>query len=195
MPSLIYGDACTTSSYDANDGNMGEILIKHNNKGAIGYIGALRVTWYVTNDYDLELMNRGNARFFWREFFEEKTIEDALETRIEEEKQENQFEKIGSINDKISQLLIENNITTLQDLNNLVIKDLIKIKGIRKKTAKKIKQEVKKELEKTQGTVAEKFDYDENPYIKEEGIEEDEWQSFDEEEISNGKVSAEEGFR
>ncbi len=75
MPSLFYGDACTTSSYDQNDYNMGEILIKQNDKGAIGYIGALRVTWYITNDTNLEMMNRANARYFWKEFFIEKKFQ------------------------------------------------------------------------------------------------------------------------
>jgi hypothetical protein len=70
-PSLLYADACTTSSYDKNDGNIGEILISHQNRGAIGYIGALRVTWYSLNDYDLEILNRGNAKLFWKVFFEE----------------------------------------------------------------------------------------------------------------------------
>ena len=75
MPSLVYGDACSTSSYDMNDGNIGEILIKHSDKGAIGYVGALRVTWYITNDDGLDMMNRANARFFWREFYVEKKFQ------------------------------------------------------------------------------------------------------------------------
>jgi hypothetical protein len=70
-PSLLYADACTTSSYDKNDGNIGEILISHQNRGAIGYIGALRVTWYSLNDYDLMILNRGNAKLFWKVFFED----------------------------------------------------------------------------------------------------------------------------
>ncbi|MFX1496450.1 MAG: C25 family cysteine peptidase [Promethearchaeota archaeon] len=71
-PSLVYADACTTSSYDKNDNSIGEVLIKREDGGAIGYIGGLRVTWYVNNDTNLEYLNRGNAKLFWKTFFNEK---------------------------------------------------------------------------------------------------------------------------
>ncbi|MGM0469675.1 MAG: C25 family cysteine peptidase [Promethearchaeati archaeon] len=74
-PSLLYASACTTGPYDKNDDNIGEILIKKNNAGAIGYIGSLRVTWYVLNDYNFEVMNRGNAKLFWKVFFEDNTYQ------------------------------------------------------------------------------------------------------------------------
>jgi len=67
--SLIYADACSTASYDINDNSIGEYLIKKDNAGAIGYIGGLRVTWYFKDDYNLEMLNRGNAKLFWKEFF------------------------------------------------------------------------------------------------------------------------------
>lgn len=70
MPSLVYGDACTTSSYDKADTSIGEILIKQEQGGAIGYIGGLRVTWYYEYDYALEALNRACAKWFWYEFFE-----------------------------------------------------------------------------------------------------------------------------
>jgi len=75
MPTLFYGDACTTSPYDINDVNIGEILIKSPNAGAIGYIGGLRVTWYYDDDENLEMLNRGNAKLFWEEFFKEKKFQ------------------------------------------------------------------------------------------------------------------------
>ncbi|MFX1325491.1 MAG: C25 family cysteine peptidase, partial [Promethearchaeota archaeon] len=71
MPSLVYIDACSTSSYDINDNSIGETLIKRLDAGAIGVIGGLRVTWYYEDDENLEKLNRGNAKLFWREFFEE----------------------------------------------------------------------------------------------------------------------------
>ena len=71
MPSLIYADACTTSSYDQGDSSIGERMIKRLDAGAIGYIGGLRVTWYLDNDTKLEKLNRGNAKLFWKQFFEE----------------------------------------------------------------------------------------------------------------------------
>jgi len=75
MPFLLYGDACTTSSYDINDNSIGEILIKKQNAGAIGYIGGLRVTWYYEYDENLEKLNRGNAKLFWEEFFLNKKFQ------------------------------------------------------------------------------------------------------------------------
>jgi hypothetical protein len=72
MPSLFYADACTTSSYDMGDNSIGERMIKRQDAGAIGYIGGLRVTWYLDNDTNLEKLNRANAKLFWQQFFEEK---------------------------------------------------------------------------------------------------------------------------
>ncbi len=75
MPSLVYLDACSTSSYDYSDNSVGEILIKKDNGGAIGVIGGLRVTWYFEDDYDLEMLNRGNAKLFWKEFYINKKFQ------------------------------------------------------------------------------------------------------------------------
>ncbi|MFX1242470.1 MAG: C25 family cysteine peptidase, partial [Promethearchaeota archaeon] len=69
MPSLVYLDACSTSSYDYSDNSVGETLINKEYGGAIGVIGALRVTWYYSDDYNLEILNRGNAKLFWKEFY------------------------------------------------------------------------------------------------------------------------------
>ncbi|MBD3194721.1 MAG: hypothetical protein GF317_06685 [Candidatus Lokiarchaeota archaeon] len=78
MPSLVYAFACTTSSYDKNDNSIGENFIKRQNAGAIGYVGSIRVTWYVTNDIFLEILNRGNAKLFWKTFFEEKKYQPGM---------------------------------------------------------------------------------------------------------------------
>jgi hypothetical protein len=75
MPFLLYGDACTTSSYDINDISIGEKLLKLPNAGAIGMIGALRVSWYFEGDTNLEMLNRGNAKLFWKEFFINKKFQ------------------------------------------------------------------------------------------------------------------------
>ncbi|MGB5911953.1 MAG: C25 family cysteine peptidase [Promethearchaeia archaeon] len=72
MPSLFYAFACTSSSYDKNDNSIGEILIKRAEAGTVGYISGLRVTWYAINDTNLEWLNRGNAKLFWKTFFEQK---------------------------------------------------------------------------------------------------------------------------
>ncbi|MFX1365526.1 MAG: C25 family cysteine peptidase [Promethearchaeota archaeon] len=77
MPSLIYLDACSTASYDYNN-SVGETLIKKEDGGAIGAIGGLRVTWYLENDENLEKLNRGNAKLFWREFFVNKKFQQGM---------------------------------------------------------------------------------------------------------------------
>lgn len=74
-PSLIYSFACTTSPYDQNDDNIGELLIKRKGSGAVGYIGGLRITWYFEDDHNLEKLNRGNAKLFWKEFYENKKFQ------------------------------------------------------------------------------------------------------------------------
>jgi hypothetical protein len=67
--SLVYLDACTLSSYDITNNSIGETLIKRIDAGAIGAIGGLRLTWYIEGDTELEKLNRGNAKLFWREFY------------------------------------------------------------------------------------------------------------------------------
>jgi hypothetical protein len=80
-PSLVYLDACSTSSYDYDViptytyYSIGETLIKRPDAGAIGCIGGLRVTWFWIDDVNLEMLNRGNAKLFWKEFFEEKKFQ------------------------------------------------------------------------------------------------------------------------
>jgi len=75
MPSLVYASVCTVSSYDKNDNSIGETLIKEDTSGAIGFIGGIRVTWYIPGDTNLEKVNRGNAKLFWKEFFQEKKFQ------------------------------------------------------------------------------------------------------------------------
>ncbi|MFX1487573.1 MAG: C25 family cysteine peptidase [Promethearchaeota archaeon] len=75
MTPLIYAFACTTSPFDMNDNNIGEILIKRKDSGAIGYIGGLRITWYFEHDTKLEKLNRGNAKLFWKEFFDKQKFQ------------------------------------------------------------------------------------------------------------------------
>jgi hypothetical protein len=75
MSSLVYAFACTTSPYDQNDDNIGEILLKRKSAGAVGYIGGMRITWYFENDPNLEKLNRGNAKLFWKEFYENKKFQ------------------------------------------------------------------------------------------------------------------------
>ncbi len=75
MPSLVYAFACTAAPVESNDDNIGEVLLKQNNSGAVGFVGATRLTWYRTNDVNLEKLNRGNAKLFWKEFYEEEKFQ------------------------------------------------------------------------------------------------------------------------
>ena len=75
MPALVYLDTCSSSSYDYNDNSIGENLIKRIDAGAIGVIGGLRITWYFPDDENLEKVNRGNAKLFWEEFFDQKKFQ------------------------------------------------------------------------------------------------------------------------
>jgi hypothetical protein len=75
MPALVYADACSTNMYDnhSSDASMGEVMIKHERGGAIGYIGGMRLSFYYVNDTystcSLCELNRGMARLFFQEFF------------------------------------------------------------------------------------------------------------------------------
>ncbi len=73
MPSLVYGDACSTNMFDIRDNSMGENMIKNQRGGAIGYIGGMRLSYYYVNDTystcSLCELNRGMARIFFQEFF------------------------------------------------------------------------------------------------------------------------------
>jgi hypothetical protein len=128
-----------------------------------------------------------------KDFNEEKPLidEDLL---IEEEvkKSENDdLSKIHSIDGKNSKLLNENNIKNIQDLENTTIKELIKIKGIKRRLAKQIKKEVREHLDKKQKEEEIK-NMDKNPFIDEEEFEEDEWTLFDEASEEDKKSSKKE---
>ena len=67
MPSFIFGDACSTNSYDYD--SLGEDLIKQPETGAIGYIGSMRLSWYYPNDTNLVAVNRGLTKLYFNEMF------------------------------------------------------------------------------------------------------------------------------
>jgi len=66
------------------------------------------------------------------------------------------FKNFNTIDDKTSSLLFDNGITTIAFLDKASIKELSKIKGIKKKTAKKIKKELEeKKIESKKETPVE----------------------------------------
>ena len=135
----------------------------------------------------------------------EKHMEEFLEEEIEEdipviEKEDKNvdidmdvFKNIPSIDDKIAKLLIDNGIISIELLKSKTIKELTKIKGIRRKIAKQIKKEVKELSEKNESTENVTYERDENPYIQED--EEEEWESFDEDKVSEEKIEEFKGFK
>jgi len=75
-----------------------------------------------------------------------KKDENLKESKIEFDKI-NVFDDIKSINYKIAEILLNNGYKSVDDLKEITIKDLIKINGIRRKTAKKIKKDIERYYE------------------------------------------------
>jgi len=59
------------------------------------------------------------------------------------------FSDIKSIDDKIAEILYNNGYKSIDDLKDVTIKELIKIKGIKRKIAKKIKKDIKNFYDKS----------------------------------------------
>lgn len=122
------------------------------------------------------------------EFFEEGKLppDDRIAT----------FKEIKSIDDNIAKLFFSNGITSVGELANKTIRDLTKIKGIRRKIAKEIKKEVNELLEKTDVSSArtaldldvdnKSYKRGENPFVDGDK-EEDKWETIDEDEEEKSK--------
>ncbi len=102
------------------------------------------------------------------------------------------FKDINSINIKISNLLKENGIDSLDALRKATIKDLTKIQGIKRKVAKQIKKEISSLPEESANIISKSSIEQEEPFIEKE---EDEWESYDEDKISYSKMREIKGFR
>ena len=129
------------------------------------------------------------------EFFKDEEVEDIPPIKSDEE---DVFKNISSVDEKIAKLLRENGINSIYDLRNTTVKELTKIKGIKRKIAKQIKKEVEKfSADKYAEEILPKespkdsFERGENPFIKEE----EEWESFDEDKISDSELREIKGFR
>jgi len=103
------------------------------------------------------------------------------------------FENIKSIDSKTSKLLRDNGISTVDELKDTSLKDLTKIKGIRRRLAKKIKKEVNSLKEEVKSIETEKsFEKVEEATAKED---EAEWEYYDEDLVSESKKEELKGFR
>ncbi|MHA1819027.1 MAG: C25 family cysteine peptidase [Promethearchaeota archaeon] len=84
MPAFVYADACSTNFFDRGYNSrvsgdcIGEELLKRSRGGAIGYIGAMRLSWFYSNDtytnnegqeVSLVELNRGMTRLFFQQLF------------------------------------------------------------------------------------------------------------------------------
>lgn len=122
---------------------------------------------------------------FFKEKFEE--IPSA-----KEDKAKDIFKDIRSIDGKIAKLLLENGIESVEILKTKTIKDLKKIRGIKRKVAKQIKKEVKRLSVITEANVdTTTFETVEEHFIKEDT---DEWESFDVEKIAESDIKELTGF-
>jgi Holliday junction resolvasome RuvABC DNA-binding subunit len=122
-------------------------------------------------------------------FFEEIKEE---KPSIDEQTFEIIFKDIPSIDKKIAKLLIENGIDSIDILKTKTVKDLTRIRGIKKKIAKQIKKEIEKNVKVTED------DFEKTSF---ESVDEhlfgettDEWESFDEKKISESEKKEIEGF-
>jgi len=91
-----------------------------------------------------------------------KEIENKIFNHVENSKKEKTsvFKGIKSIDEKTANLLVENGITSLDNLRSKTIKELVKIKGIKRKTAKQIKKELQElDLSKNQNFYFHKMEH------------------------------------
>jgi len=118
------------------------------------------------------------------DFFEE-------DKAIKKDKEIDAFKGISNIDEKTASLLYENKITSIDILREKSVSELTRIKGIRRKFAKRIKKEIENIDKKTENTK----EYDEKlahviikdePSIEEE-THEGEWESYSIDEISKEK--------
>ncbi len=103
------------------------------------------------------------------------------------------FEDIKSIDEKTSKLLKENGITTIDALKVATVKDLTKIKGIKRKIAKQIKKEIINSPETDIDKKVEASSEGEEEISGDE--EETEWEYYDEHLISHSTLKEYKGFR
>ncbi|MHA1683903.1 MAG: C25 family cysteine peptidase [Promethearchaeota archaeon] len=83
---FVYIYACSSGAFDLDEigsaspsgGNwqsLAETLVRDNNGGAIAVVAGMRTTYYFDGDDELEALNRGQDRFFWREFMVENEFQ------------------------------------------------------------------------------------------------------------------------
>ena len=115
----------------------------------------------------------------------EKETEEYFENIVEESESVDVFKDMQSVDEKTSKLLLENGINSIEILREKTIVELTKIRGIRRKQAKKIKQELK-------DTPEEKVE--DQKIIEEDKVQDEElgeWEFIDEEDFKEKDISIE----
>ena len=118
----------------------------------------------------------------------EKVEEEISKYEFEDDKRLDVFKEIKSIDDKIAVLLYDNGIISIDALREKTIKELTKIKGIRKKVAKEIKTELNE--------MDERADVDDSAIEKDvltgessiQSTDEEEWEAYDEHETPDEEL-------
>jgi len=128
---------------------------------------------------------------------EEELDEDVPEIKPDNEAARDYvFKEISSIDEKISRLLIENGIDSIEELNDKTIKELTKIKGIKRKIAKKIKKDVEEHINVKNLQKEKKYSIEENPFINEGDFDEgEEWESVNKEKPKKARKKETRGFQ
>lgn len=161
---------------------------------------------------ELPLPVEEKTEFKEEEFFEEELdLGEEKTPPIEKEEEIDVFKGISSIDQKTAKLLFGNGITSIGVLSDTPIKKLTKIKGIKRKLAKRIKEEVNQlaketdedysfvegedtgewETKESNEKTSEQILKD-NPLIEETG---EEWDFYEEDEIPGQKVKEVKGYR
>jgi ERCC4-type nuclease len=125
---------------------------------------------------------------------EKERIDDevVVDKKIKKTRKEDVFKDIKNIDNKISDLLKENGINSVEAISSITIKDLTKIKGIKRKIAKQIKKEIEELLsDKDAEEVKESIERVENPFIEEDN---DQCDTFDKDNITEKQMKEVNGF-
>jgi len=125
--------------------------------------------------------------------FEEEIIEEdakLVDAKLKESKLEGKldvFNEIKSIDEKTAWLLYTSGFTSIEKLKESTVNDIVKVKGIRRGVAKKIKKEVgTSEIEKEKITLPKRKEKRRTKKLKTEQEELSEWESYTVEEESPG---------
>jgi Holliday junction resolvasome RuvABC DNA-binding subunit len=158
---------------------------------------AKKIKTEIELNYEWEAVEEKSKESFLEKdkFIDKATIIDdkvVVDKKTKKTQKEDVFKDIKSIDNKISDLLKENGINSVEAISNKTIKNLTKIKGIKRKIAKQIKKEIEELLsgEDTE-EVKESIDHVESSFIEEDN---DQYDTFDKDNITEKQMKGVNGF-